>query len=696
MMEPKEKKAFEPSGLVPRSIVRTFERFRQQLLPGSETAAIREYRISRYQVLVSARCLFTLLTIPIATNWLVSSWLLSPLIEHFWNTQQNEIFLNSYQEERAFAELEFFSEKLFFESLLNNAGFTETINCLPRKELSTKLINTDNSNNLFNSTIELSLAKQPLGSKEDLSLSARFLPPSCKAQCISDAKDALSIPLSFVRGKYDLLEETVGNKQMLNSRSCIKKELSCIPPPGVSKDLLSTKLIELRDLLLLQSELCKKSIESSYLPLQGRQSTSLQLGGEKLIERRQNPGISINFVDNSLVNSSSYSFPNQSWNTPERDKFSLLLSVGKKTKESTALSYAKKLEIEKCDTVPLAKRYEKLINSIDFISLQGKKRDDKKKSSLQSELCNNNKSLPPSYKVSTDAFCFPRSDKYENSRRFLKALFLDLELNFLKPLKETDLYTDSKKNTSEAPTIKPIQLFFQGPSKSKPIHFERKSEGKSINSVRLSLDNSNENKALSINSIDLIPLQGKKRVDKKKSSLQSESINYLQSLSVGALHDNSNSIDFVDNTLKIKEQVQEKILELAVYYNQQTILSITNIIGDLVSLFTLGCLFIWMKPEITILKSFLIEAIYSLSDTTKSFLLILLTDLLVGFHSPRGWETALELLLKHFGLPENQDFVFLFVATFPVLLDTVFKYWIFRHLNKISPSTVATYHSMIE
>ena len=59
-----------------------------------------------------------------------------------------------------------------------------------------------------------------------------------------------------------------------------------------------------------------------------------------------------------------------------------------------------------------------------------------------------------------------------------------------------------------------------------------------------------------------------------------------------------------EDSLKIKEKIQEKILELAVYYNQQTILSITNVIGDLVSVITLGCLFIWLKPEITILKSF--------------------------------------------------------------------------------------------
>jgi hypothetical protein len=137
-------------------------------------------------------------------------------------------------------------------------------------------------------------------------------------------------------------------------------------------------------------------------------------------------------------------------------------------------------------------------------------------------------------------------------------------------------------------------------------------------------------------------------------------------------------------------------MELALRYNKQSVEALTNVFGDFLTFVTLSFLIIWMKPQIIILKSFLTESIYSLNDTTKSFLLILGTDLLVGFHSPHGWEIFLELILRHFGLPENQEFVFLFVATFPVLLDTVFKYWIFRYLNQISPSTVATYHSMIE
>lgn len=144
------------------------------------------------------------------------------------------------------------------------------------------------------------------------------------------------------------------------------------------------------------------------------------------------------------------------------------------------------------------------------------------------------------------------------------------------------------------------------------------------------------------------------------------------------------------------EKFQKKIILLAEKNNKESIEAISNIFSDFIMFGTIFLLFKWMKPQIIILKSFLTESIYSLSDTTKSFLLILFTDLLVGFHSPRGWEFFLGLLLQHFGLPENQEFILLFVATFPVLLDTVFKYWIFRYLNKISPSTVATYHNMIE
>jgi hypothetical protein len=141
---------------------------------------------------------------------------------------------------------------------------------------------------------------------------------------------------------------------------------------------------------------------------------------------------------------------------------------------------------------------------------------------------------------------------------------------------------------------------------------------------------------------------------------------------------------------------QREVLQVIEFYNKESIKAICNILGEFSTLLTIAYLVIYLRIEMIILKSFLTESFYSLSDTTKSFIIILVTDLFVGFHSPRGWEISLETLFKHYGFSGNQDFIFLFVATFPVLLDTFFKYWVFRYLNKISPSTVVTYHNMIE
>jgi CemA family len=143
-------------------------------------------------------------------------------------------------------------------------------------------------------------------------------------------------------------------------------------------------------------------------------------------------------------------------------------------------------------------------------------------------------------------------------------------------------------------------------------------------------------------------------------------------------------------------QISEKMVEIAKEFNHETIDCLIRICGDLTffaALFFLGWI---LRPQLIILQSFITEFLYALSDTTKSFFIILLTELLVGFHSLNGWEVFLKSLLERFGLPENEEFIMLCIATFPVLLDTAFKYWIFRYLNKLSPSTVVTYHSMIE
>ena len=146
----------------------------------------------------------------------------------------------------------------------------------------------------------------------------------------------------------------------------------------------------------------------------------------------------------------------------------------------------------------------------------------------------------------------------------------------------------------------------------------------------------------------------------------------------------------------IDREIKNKAVELAQYYSQESINAIKNLLSDLLGFISFSYLIIKGGRQVSVLKSFLNELVYGLSDTAKAFLIILFTDIFVGFHSTHGWEVLLENGLRHFGLPENRDFIFLFIASFPVILDTVFKYWIFRYLNQVSPSAVATYRNMNE
>lgn len=146
----------------------------------------------------------------------------------------------------------------------------------------------------------------------------------------------------------------------------------------------------------------------------------------------------------------------------------------------------------------------------------------------------------------------------------------------------------------------------------------------------------------------------------------------------------------------IQKRLQQKTLELAIHYNEQSIESITNFFADLFSFSTLCFLLFNLEIQINITKSFLLEVFFGLDDSKKSLLILFVTDLLVGYHSPNIWELFFQSLFDHYGLPESQTTIFLLVATLPVLLDVLFKYLIFRHLNRASPATVATYHAMIE
>jgi hypothetical protein len=156
----------------------------------------------------------------------------------------------------------------------------------------------------------------------------------------------------------------------------------------------------------------------------------------------------------------------------------------------------------------------------------------------------------------------------------------------------------------------------------------------------------------------------------------------------------SNAPPLEDEELEI--QIKEKAEEVREIFRKESDNAIKNVFADILAVITFTVLLLVSKSSIAVLKDFFDHVVYGLSDSAKAFIIILFTDVFVGFHSPHGWEVLLEGISRHWGLPANRDFIFLFIATFPVILDTIFKYWIFRYLNRISPSAVATYHNMNE
>ena len=145
---------------------------------------------------------------------------------------------------------------------------------------------------------------------------------------------------------------------------------------------------------------------------------------------------------------------------------------------------------------------------------------------------------------------------------------------------------------------------------------------------------------------------------------------------------------------QMQKQLNERAHELQEEAEQESSHAVKNVLADGFGLlgFLLVCFF--GQRDLQVLRGFIDEMIYGLSDSAKAFAIILFTDIFVGFHSPEGWTVLLDGIAHHLGLPPRENFIMLFIATFPVVLATIFKYWIFRYLNRVSPSSVATLRNM--
>nr|UUC03346.1 chloroplast envelope membrane protein [Gymnospermium kiangnanense] len=140
--------------------------------------------------------------------------------------------------------------------------------------------------------------------------------------------------------------------------------------------------------------------------------------------------------------------------------------------------------------------------------------------------------------------------------------------------------------------------------------------------------------------------------------------------------------------------IHKETIQLVKMHNEGHIHTVLHFSTNIISFAILSGYSILGNEELVILNSWVREFLYNLSDTIKAFSILLLTDLCIGFHSPHGWELMISFVYKDFGFSHNEQILSGLVSTFPVILDTIFKYWIFRYLNRVSPSLVVIYHSM--
>uniref|UniRef100_UPI0030E3E392 chloroplast envelope membrane protein n=1 Tax=Herniaria glabra TaxID=115624 RepID=UPI0030E3E392 len=147
---------------------------------------------------------------------------------------------------------------------------------------------------------------------------------------------------------------------------------------------------------------------------------------------------------------------------------------------------------------------------------------------------------------------------------------------------------------------------------------------------------------------------------------------------------------------KLRIGIQSETIQLIKTYNEDCIHIILHFSTNIICFLFLSGYSILGKKELILLNSWVQEFLYNLSDTIKAFSILLLTDLCIGFHSPHGWELMIGSIYKDFGFAHNDQIISGLVSTFPVILDTILKYWIFRYLNRVSPSLVVIYHSMNE
>nr|ALO21613.1 chloroplast enveloppe membrane protein [Stephanosphaera pluvialis] len=539
---------YEEIGLFPRSFSRVLDRFLKQIFSDVENLVIQEYRFYRYLFLTTLKCLLILIFIPVFVNFLAKTYIVRPLTEYVWNTKQTEIFLNLYQQKRAFTELKDFEEKIYFESLIYpKSSFLLMPLPLPRTPF-----------------------EDPNCSKATFGTAHKFVEGTGEPQ-----------DTSFFGFEAPDSKKITGHYRLWGPPRWSGAAVEPLPPkakaPGWPRSEVSGACFEFGAPSMASLPPHRGGGDSMAAP-------SMVRGGH------QAPGL---FTPPSMAGG-GHRAP-ALWFLPTAKTLAGGVQGGDHRAPASQSSFRPPFPGGEGSGLPKGQATP----------------------------------LPPAEKVN------PEREDY--------------------PGPEGAWVIRANSKQGQTPEDKGAAL-----------------RARRANSKQASIGDFT----------NLLPAGDYK-----------ETAYYINTYTL-------KSTLFVYQTIEadknIQQRYQEKTIELAQRYNDQSIEAITNLFADLISLCSFFYLLYALEIQINITKSFLLEVFFGLDDSKKSLLILLVTDLLVGYHSSNLWELFFEFVFHHYGLPESQTGIFLLVATLPVLLDVLFKYLIFRHLNRSSPATVATYHAMIE
>ncbi|XP_011078171.1 proton extrusion protein PcxA-like isoform X1 [Sesamum indicum] len=123
-------------------------------------------------------------------------------------------------------------------------------------------------------------------------------------------------------------------------------------------------------------------------------------------------------------------------------------------------------------------------------------------------------------------------------------------------------------------------------------------------------------------------------------------------------------------------ELRNKAIELRDEWRLENRKAFANIWSDMVFGVTLFILLYFYQNQVALLKFTGYKLVNNVSDTGKAFLIILITDIFLGYHSESGWQTLLEIIVEHYGFEVDQAAITIFVCLVPVIIDACVKLWV--------------------